>query len=200
MDPGCNLLSKIVFVSNHNRNGYLIRNAKLTDWMKQLLAGIIRAVLLEDGRQPCVQVLLVLSHDAELLLPREQRDHVLLLQVQPPRDVVAALERQHAPRHRPRPELLLRLVVLQPRGAVLRLRPQHKVLLLHRLQLPEVALAHHGARATAPRARRHVSAPTSHSPTHTGTCHTITLNLFTPLMKVTQIAEPTLPLPNTRRN
>lgn len=131
--------------------------------MKQFITGIICPVLLQDSSQPGMQVLLVLRHNAELLLPRKQRNHVFLLQIQSPHDVVAALEREHPPRHRARSELLLRLVVLQPRGALLRLGAQHEVLLLHRLQLPEMALAHDGARATTARARRHVSAPASHS-------------------------------------
>lgn len=105
----------------------------LTYWVQQLVAGVFSAVLLEDGGEPGVQLLLVLRHHAELLLAREQRDDVLLLQVQSPHDVVAALERQHAARRHSRAKLLLRLIVLQPRRALRRLRAQHEVLLLHRL-------------------------------------------------------------------
>lgn len=75
--------------------------------MEELLTGIIGAVLFEDGSQPCVEVLLILGDDAELLLAREQGDHMLLLQVQSSCDVVTALQREHAPRRRPRAELLL---------------------------------------------------------------------------------------------
>lgn len=66
--------------------------------MEQLIAGVVGAVLLEDGGEPRVQLLLVLRHDTELLLPSEQRYDVFLLEVQPPHDVVAAFERQHAAR------------------------------------------------------------------------------------------------------
>lgn len=134
----------------------------LTYRMEQLVAGVVSAMLLEDGGEPRVQLLLVLRHDTELLLPSEQRYDVLLLQVQPPHDVVAALERQHAARRSSRAELLLRLIVLQPRGALGRLRAQHEVLLLHRLQLPQVPLAHHGARAPASRRRHHSCIPVPH--------------------------------------
>ena len=89
--------------------------SRLTYGVQQLVAGVLGAVLLEDGGQPGVQLLLVVGHHAELLLAREQRDDVLLLEVQAPHDVVAALERQHAARRHPRAELLLRLIVLQAR-------------------------------------------------------------------------------------
>lgn len=155
--PACTVYVLVNIVGKFNR-----KVLRLTYGVQQLVTGVLGAVLLQDGGQPGVQVLLVVRHHAELLLAREQRDDVLLLEIQAPHDVVAALQRQHAPWRHPCAELLLRLIVLQPRGTLRRLRAQHEVLLLHRLQLPQLPLAHHGARAPASRRRHHSCIPVPH--------------------------------------
>lgn len=124
--------------------------------MQQLLIGLVTdSVLLQDGREPAVEILLILSYDAELFLSSEESNNMLLLEVQPPHNVVAALERQHAAWQRACLELLLRLVVFQPRGAFQTFGAKHEKLFLHRLQLPQVAVARHRAPARCAAPRHH---------------------------------------------
>lgn len=138
----------------------------LTYGVQQIVAGVVRVVQLQDSRQPRVQFLLILRHYTQLLLSREQRYHMLLLQIQSPRYVVATLQRHEPARGGPRAELLLRLVVFQARGTLVGFGAQNEILFLHGFQLSEVALAHYGAArycshvnvpASQSRARRHTT-------------------------------------------
>lgn len=95
----------------------------------------------QEGLQPAGEIFFALQNDAQTLLLRVEGDDMFVSGVQASGDVEARLERDLLLGLAAGLPLLLGVVVLEPGGLLGRARLEHEKLLLHGLELLEVASA-----------------------------------------------------------